>query len=126
MQSKREVFLERSSSAGKERVRVINVSKGKRTLVEAGFNAGLVIESVGRYLKSTDLVYRRGLGKYHALLTFVPDAEVGREDLFFNAPGAEEEVVAIARHLRPLGAEQLQVHRQVVSLGGKRIQRHGR
>jgi len=60
------VFLERSSSAGKSRVCVIRVSKDKRTLIEAAFNAGFVIESVGRYLKSTDLVYRRGLGDYHA------------------------------------------------------------
>ena len=60
------VFLEHSSSAGKSRVCVISVSKDKRTLVEAAFNAGFVIESVGRYLKSTDLVYRRGLGDYHA------------------------------------------------------------
>src|ERR1035437_5374189 len=60
------VFLDRSSSAGKSRVCVISVSKDKRTLVEAAFNAGFVIESVGRYLKNTDLVYRRGLGEYHA------------------------------------------------------------
>jgi hypothetical protein len=60
------VFLEHSSSAGKTRVCVIRVSKDKRTLIEAAFNAGFVIESVGRYLKNTDLVYRRGLGDYHA------------------------------------------------------------
>ena len=60
------VFLEHSSSAGKSRVCVIRVSKDKRTLVEAAFNAGFVIENVGRYLKNTDLVYRRGLGDYHA------------------------------------------------------------
>ena len=60
------VFLDRSSAAGNSRVCVISVIKDKRTLVEAGFNAGFVIESVGRYLKSTDLVYRRGLGEYHA------------------------------------------------------------
>ena len=60
------VFLERSSSAGISRVCVISVIKDKRTLVEAAINAGFVIESVGRYLKSTDLVYRRSLGDYHA------------------------------------------------------------
>jgi hypothetical protein len=60
------VFLDRSSSAGRNRVCVIRVSKDKRTLIEAAFNAGFVIESVGRYLKNTDLVYRRGLGDYHA------------------------------------------------------------
>jgi hypothetical protein len=60
------VFLEHSSSAGKSRMCVIRVSKDKRTLIEAAFNAGFVIESVGRYLKHTDLVYRRGLGDYHA------------------------------------------------------------
>jgi hypothetical protein len=60
------VFLERSSSAGKHRVCIISVIKDKRTLVEAAFNAGFVIESLGRYLKSTDLVYQRGLGDYHA------------------------------------------------------------
>ena len=60
------VFLERSSSAGKSRVCVIRVSKDKRKLIEAAFNAGFVIESVGRYLRSTDLVHRRGLGDYHA------------------------------------------------------------
>jgi hypothetical protein len=60
------VFLERSSAAGKSRVCVISVIKDKRTLVEASFNAGFVIESVGRYLKNTDLVHQRGLGEYHA------------------------------------------------------------
>ena len=59
------IFLERSTPAGKSRVCVISVIKDKRTLTEASFNAGFVIESVGRYLKSTDLVYRRGLGDYH-------------------------------------------------------------
>ncbi len=60
------VFLERTASAGNTRVCVISVSKDKRTVIEAAFNAGFVIESVGRYLKHTDLVYRRGLGEYHA------------------------------------------------------------
>ena len=60
------VFLDHSSSAGKSRVCVISVSKAKRTVIEASFNAGFFIESVGRYLKNTDLVYRRGLGDYHA------------------------------------------------------------
>lgn len=60
------VFLERSASDGKSRVCVIRVSRDRRTLIEAAFNAGFVIESVGRYLKNTDLVYRRGLGDYHA------------------------------------------------------------
>jgi hypothetical protein len=60
------VFLERSASSGKDRVCVIRVSKDKRKLIEAAFNAGFVIESVGRYLKNTDLVYRRDLGDYHA------------------------------------------------------------
>ena len=41
------VFLEHSSSAGKARVCVIRVSKDRRTLIEAAFNAGFVIESVG-------------------------------------------------------------------------------
>jgi len=60
------IFLDHSSSAGRSRVCVISVSKAKRTVIEAAFNAGFVIEGVGRYLKSTDLVYRRGLGDYHA------------------------------------------------------------
>jgi len=60
------VFLEHASSAGKSRVCVISVRKAKRTVIEAAFNAGFVIESLGRYLKSTDLVYPRGPGHYHA------------------------------------------------------------
>lgn len=60
------IFLDHSSSAGKSRVCVISVSKAKRTLIEAAFNAGFVIESVGRYLQNADLVYRRGPGDYHA------------------------------------------------------------
>ena len=39
------------------------------------------------------------------LLSFVRDAEVGRENRFFDTPGAEEEIVVIARHYGTLGAE---------------------
>jgi hypothetical protein len=60
------VFLDRSSSTGNDRVCIISVVKGKRTLAEAGFNAGFVIDSVGRYLRNTDLVCRRDSGDYHA------------------------------------------------------------
>ena len=60
------VFLEHSCSADKHRVCIISVMKDKRTLIQAAFNAGFVLESVGRYLKSTDLVYQRGPGDYHA------------------------------------------------------------
>ena len=60
------IFMERAASAGKGRLCIISVGKEKRTIVEAGFNAGFVIESVGRYLKNTDLVYPSGLGNFHA------------------------------------------------------------
>ncbi len=60
------IFLERSTSAGRSRVCVTSVSKARRTVIEAAFNAGFVIESVGRYLRSTDLVYQRSPGNYHA------------------------------------------------------------
>ena len=80
------VFLERSSSAGRDRVCVIRVSKDKRTLVEAAFNAGFVIESVGRYLKSTDLVCRRGLGDYHAPT---------KDELVAMTPGEKDSLIRI-------------------------------
>jgi hypothetical protein len=80
------VFLEHSSSSGKSRVCVISVTKDKHTLVEAAFNAGFVIESVGRYLKSTDLVYQRGLGDYHAPT---------RDELSAMTPGEKESMMRI-------------------------------
>ena len=80
------VFLERSSSAGNSRVCVISVIKDKRTLIEAGFNAGFVIESVGRYLRNTDLVYRRGLGHYHAPT---------RDELAAMTPGEKDSMMRI-------------------------------
>ena len=60
------VFLEHATSEGKNRVCIISVTKEKHTLSEAAFNAGFVIESVGRYLRNTDLVYQRETGDYHA------------------------------------------------------------
>ena len=60
------VFLDRSPTAGENRVCIISVVKGKRTLAEVGFNAGFVIDSVGRYLRNMDLVYERESGQYHA------------------------------------------------------------
>jgi hypothetical protein len=80
------VFLERSSADGKNRVSVISVIKDKRTLVEAAINAGFVIESLGRYLKNTDLVYRRGLGDYHAPT---------KEELAKMTPGEKESMIRI-------------------------------
>ena len=80
------VLLERSSAAGETRVCVIRVSKDKRTLVEAAFNAGFVIESVGRYLKNTDLVYRRGLGDYHAPT---------KDELVAMTPGEKDSLMRI-------------------------------
>lgn len=80
------VYLDRSSSAGKSRVCIISVSRDKRTLVEAAFNAGFVIESVGRYLKGTDLVYRRGLGEYHAPT---------KDELVAMTPGEKDSLMRI-------------------------------
>lgn len=81
------VFLEHSTAAGRSRVCVIRVSKDKLTLVEAAFNAGFVIESVGRYLKNTDLVCRRGLGEYHAPT---------KDELGIMTPGEKESMLRIA------------------------------
>ncbi|MCX6923852.1 MAG: hypothetical protein NT154_11695 [Verrucomicrobia bacterium] len=80
------VFFDRASSAGKSRVCIISVIKDKRTLVEAAFNAGFVIESVGRYLKNTDLVYRRGLGEYHAPT---------KSELVAMTPGEKDSLIRI-------------------------------
>lgn len=80
------VFLEHSTSAGKSRVCIIRVSKDKHTLVEAALNAGFVIESVGRYLKSTDLVYRRDLGDYHS---------PAKEELTTMTPGEKESLMRV-------------------------------
>jgi hypothetical protein len=65
---------------------VISVSKDKHTLIEAAFNAGFVIESVGRYLKSTDLVYLRSLGDYHAPT---------QDELAAMTPGEKESMLRI-------------------------------
>jgi hypothetical protein len=65
---------------------IISVSRDKRTLVEAAFNAGFVIESVGRYLKSTDLVHRRGLGEYHAPT---------KDELVAMTPGEKDSLMRI-------------------------------
>lgn len=80
------VFLEHSSAEGKSRVCIIGVTKEKHTLVEAAFNAGFVIESVGRYLRNTDLVYPRGLGEYHAPT---------KDELACMTPGEKDSLVRI-------------------------------
>lgn len=81
------VFLEHSTSAGKTRVCVISVTKDKHTLTEAAFNAGFVIETVGRYLRSTDLVYQRGPGDYHAPT---------KEELITMTPGEKDSLIKVA------------------------------
>jgi hypothetical protein len=81
------VFLERSSANGNERLTIISVVKDKRTLVEAAINAGFVIESLGRYLRSTDLVYKRGPREYHAPT---------QDDLVKMTPGERESMIRIA------------------------------
>ncbi len=80
------VFLDRPSASGTTRTCIISVIKDKRTLVEAAINAGFVIESVGRYLKSTDLVCRRGLGEYHAPT---------RDELASMTPGEKQSLIRI-------------------------------
>jgi len=80
------VFVEHSSSAGTSRVCLISVTKDKHTLTEAAFNAGFVLESVGRYLKSTDLVYRRGPGDYHAPT---------KDELAAMTPGEKDSLIRV-------------------------------
>jgi hypothetical protein len=80
------VFLDRSPVPGENRVCIISVVKGKRTLAEVGFNAGFVIESLGRYLRNTDLVYRRESGQYHAPT---------KADLAAMTPGEKESLIRI-------------------------------
>ncbi len=80
------VFLDRSGSGGKNHVCIISVSKDKHTLVEAGLNAGFVIESLGRYLKHSDLVYRQPLGNYHAPT---------QDELKAMTPGERESMIPI-------------------------------
>ena len=80
------IFLDRSLDAGKTRVCIISVSKARRTVIEAAFNAGFVIENVGRYLRSTDLVYRRGTDHYHAPT---------KEELATMTPGEKESLIRI-------------------------------
>jgi hypothetical protein len=80
------VFVEHASAAGRSRVCIVSVIKDKRTLTEVGLNAGFVIESVGRYFKNTDLVYRRGLGHYHAPT---------KAELATMTPGEKESLIRI-------------------------------
>ncbi len=80
------VFFEHSSPEGKSRVCVISVTKDKHTLREAAFNAGFVVESLGRYLRGTDLVYRRDSGDYHAPT---------KDELAAMTPGERESLIRI-------------------------------
>ena len=65
---------------------VIRVTRDKHTLIEAAFNAGFVIESVGRYLRSTDLVSERGPGDYHAPT---------KDDLITMTPGEKQSLIKL-------------------------------
>ena len=80
------VFLEHATTEGKSRVCIISVTKEKHTLTEAAFNAGFVIENVGRYLRNSDLVYLRESGDYHAPT---------REELTTMTPGEKNSLIRI-------------------------------
>lgn len=80
------VFLEHASAAGRSRVCIISVTRDKHTLTQAAFNAGFVIESLGRYLRSTDLVCRRGAGDYHAPT---------KDELSAMTPGERDSLIRI-------------------------------
>src|ERR1035437_9431956 len=58
-------------------------------------------------------------------MALVRGAEVGREDVLFEAPGAEEEIVLVAGDRRTFGTDQLQIYSKAVGFGGKEFQRHG-
>lgn len=60
------IFADHGAGRGRLRVCLIEVTREKHAVTEAALNAGFVIESVGRYLKSSDVVYPGGLGHYHA------------------------------------------------------------
>jgi hypothetical protein len=60
------IFVEHVAvGLGSNRVGVIEVSREKHAVTRAALNVGFVIESVGRYLKGSDVVYPNGLGCYH-------------------------------------------------------------
>lgn len=80
------IYLEHSSSAERDRVCVISVSKARRTVAEAAINAGFVIESLDRYLRSTDLVQQRGVGNYHA---------PSKDELAAMTPGEKDSLMRI-------------------------------
>jgi hypothetical protein len=80
------VFLDHSSSDGKSRLCIISVTKDKRTISEAAFNAGFVIQNIGRYLKKTDLAQRRSPDQYHAPT---------KAELTAMTPGERESLVPI-------------------------------
>ena len=86
------VFLDRSPVPGENRVCIISVVKGKRTLAEVGFNAGFVIDSLGRYLRNTDLVYRLESGQYHAPT---------KADLAAMTPGEKNSLIRITEIPNP-------------------------
>ncbi len=61
------IFVEHClGGSERSRVCVIEVAREKHTVTHAALNAGIVIESVGRYLKSSDVAYPTGVGYYHA------------------------------------------------------------
>lgn len=89
------VFLEHSTAAGKSRVCVIGVTRDKHTLTAAAFNAGFVVESVGRYLRGTDLVYGRGPGDYHA---------PSKDELAAMTPGEKDSLIRVTEIPDPWAA----------------------
>jgi hypothetical protein len=60
------IYLEHGSGvSGKTRVCALRVCRAKHAVVWAGLNAGFVIESVGRYLRSSDVVCPGDRGCYY-------------------------------------------------------------
>jgi hypothetical protein len=61
------VFVEHvTGDSGSSRVCLVKVTREKHSVARATLNAGFVIDSLGRYLKSSDQVYPSGPGHYHA------------------------------------------------------------
>jgi hypothetical protein len=81
------IFLEHVvEGSAKSHVCIIEVSREKHKVTHAALNAGFVVESLGRYLMSSDQVYPTRPGCYHA-----PDAR----ELAFLAPEQKKYMIRV-------------------------------
>jgi hypothetical protein len=93
------IFVDRvAAGSDRSRLCLIQVSREKHAITSAALNAGFVIESVGRYLKGSDVVHPTEPGFFHAPnqqeLTALSDEEKKRVLRLKNIPEPWEAMIA--------------------------------